>query len=276
MRKHSFAVAFISIAIIAAAAFPHEGYAQADSIFQFQEYNTRAILKNGATVVVFRFGVNGNVHRKIRANVSLAWLDPRDNELSKTDAVVAMNPRGQSFADVEIPFPLVEPSVWTRLKYSITPEASDDPAAIRPFAPVSGIVSLSSIAKHAFELRAGQIGIGMVRLSDGRFSVFAEAVSAGDGEPVHGIKWDAELSLGDKLLKPAQIIKHDEEGFAEFVFDFSEETAETGANNIYEDVTITGRLGDFIQSVTDSVTIYSRVSARRQTNLFTNPDRPSI
>jgi len=261
---------FVVFALIALIAFPYAGHAQNDGVLQFREQDIRAILKDNSTVVVLRFGANGVSENIIRAHVSLAWLDTNDGELSKTDAAVTITPNkdsfGRSIADIEIPFSLVKPSIWTRLKYSITPEATDA-AAVQRLSPVRGIVSLSQIADHAFELKASQIG--SVWRSDGHFSVFVEAIRARDRAPVHGITWDAKLSFSDKVLKTTQIIEHSE-GFTEFVFDFPEETVESDTDDIngktWEDVNITGWLGDFIQNVELEVTIYSRVSVRVQTD----------
>ena len=273
MRKRLFAFIVIAvIAVVAAIALTPEGRAQTDTAFRFNERNIRAVLRNNSTVIVFQFDKDGKFLQKVRARVSLAWLDPSDRELSKTDVVTILNPSADSYgrnhAEIEIPFPLVKPSIWTRLKYSITPETSDASTADgRPFKPVSGIVSLSRIANHAFELRTTQIGT--VQRSHGRFSVFVEAVGTRGGVSFSGITWDAKLGFGDKTLKPAQILTP-EDGFAEIIFDFSKETGEADADFIDDDtdeeVTITGRLGDFIQSVKQEVTINSRVSVRFQTD----------
>ena len=166
MKKHP--IAFIVTTIISAItmaiitiALPCGGYAQTDGVLQFQERSIRAVLKDDATVVVFPFWTRAYSSPEVRARVSLAWLDPDDRTLSEVDTVAAMNYRysyeGTS-AEIEIPFPLVEPSIWTRLRYSVTPEVSDGSAAAPPFRPISGIVSLSQIAGHAFELKTSQIG----------------------------------------------------------------------------------------------------------------------
>lgn len=304
MRKYLFIITVI--AVIITIAFPYEGSAQSENTFRFQESGVRAVLKDGSTVIVFRFDVNRNVYHKIQARVSLAWIDTDDRELSKTDAVAAINLTEKGYAYFEIPFPIIKPSIWTRLRYSITPEVLDNsPDAVQPFEPVSGIVSLSNIADHAFELKS--IQIGKVQDFHGRFSIFAEAVRARDEAPVSGITWDATLSFGKKRLKPAEI-QQLSEGFTEFVFDFSKEKRNVNADNetdnedmaavrflnfiraitrrftgwfvnyskeadayymeseIDEEVIITGRLGDFFQSVEQAVTIHSRVSAHLQTD----------
>ena len=265
MRKHS--LTFIVLAVIAAIAFPNEGYAQTDNVFPFQEYGVRAVIKDNATVIVIPFAAR--VKTGDRARVSLVWLDPNDRELSKIDAVFDINYRyvsPRAYAEIEIPFPLVEPSIWTRLKYSIIPEIIDDDATPQ-FKPFGNIVSLSQIAGYAFELKAGQIG--RIQRSHGSFSVFVEAVGIRSKAPVSGITWDAELSFDDKLLKPSKILTP-AEGFAELVFDFPSEIEDDDAGDIkayaYENLVVTGRIGDFIQSVDLEVEIYSSFTARIQTD----------
>jgi hypothetical protein len=115
---------------------------QAQSSIRLDESKIQAVLKDNATVMVFP--ISNLSTQPIKAEASLSWLNTDDVELSKIQKSISI-PEGHT--EIEIPFPLKAPSIWTRLRYALSPESSD----ARAFSPISGILSLAHIAPHAIE-----------------------------------------------------------------------------------------------------------------------------
>ena len=86
----------------------------------------------------------------IRVKLELEWLDPKGNIPNRTGRVENIPPGASK---LKIPFPLYNhfrdsDTPWFRLKYRIT--SDEEPR--KPFAPVTGIISLSEMAQEMFEL----------------------------------------------------------------------------------------------------------------------------
>ncbi len=162
---------------------------------------------------------------------------------------------GQS--NVEVPLPLTNSSIWTRLRYSLAPDLTE----ARAFASISGIVALSRIADHVFELKLSNAGVPH---RGSRLSVYAEAVHPVTRTPISGIEWKSKLLIDEekKEVTPALINKIGE--FAEFVFNIPEK--EDAYRQATANVEVSGRLGDFEQKTTIRVPLFSRFSGRFQSD----------
>jgi hypothetical protein len=225
-------------------------HAQDPYLAQLEESKIRAVLKNDSTVV--SIPISNSADHPIKARLGLVWMSIHDTG-TKPDGQDVMLPPGQS--QIEIPLPLSNPSVWTRLCYSLIP----DRAQARSFAPVSGIVSLPHIADYVFEINLSYAGLPR---GGNQISVFSEAVHPVTRSPITAVQWNAKLSIKNKELAPVRIDIH-EEGFAEVIFNLP-----TGN---YEDlehaeVQISGRRGDFEQKASIEMPISSRLSARIQSD----------
>ena len=239
----------ILLAIIAILAFLSA--AQAESKIHLNASKILAVLKDNSTVIILPISNFSN--QSIKAQATLSWINTDEVEINKTNDSISLPP---GHTEIEIPFPLKAPSIWTRLRYSLSPESSD----ARAFASMSGIVSLAHIATHAFELKLSSLGSISTR-AQGQISVFGEAVHPITRIPLSGIEWDATLTLGTEHLKPAQIHIL-EKGFVEFVFNFSETKDLVEKANI----DVVGCLGDFKQTANIEIEISSHISARFQTD----------
>lgn len=224
---------------------------QAQSKINLNASKIRAELKDNSTVILLP--ISNFSDQPIKAAVSLYWLNTEDVELSKIQESISI-PSGHT--EIEIPFPLKAPSIWTRLRYALMPESAD----ARAFTPLNGIASLAHIAPHAFEMKLSSLG--HITRANGNISVFGEAVHPVTRMPLSGVNWDATLTIGDKQLKPAKI-QIPEKGFVEFVFNLPE-----AMESLMEQAVIkaTGRMGDFTQNAEIQIEINHHISAHLQTD----------
>ena len=115
---------------------------------------------------------------------------------------------GRTSIDVALRF--VNASVWTRLHYLLTPDRSDG----RAFAPSGGIVALSPIASHVFEIKTTYAGVPR---RGSPFTIHAQAMHPVTRLPVP-VSWEATLATDDQEIAPAKT-STSVEGFMELVFD---------------------------------------------------------
>lgn len=210
--------------------------AQGQSPIRIEESKIRVFLKNGSTCV--SVPLTNLADRPIKAQLGLAWMSPKDIEAKTDSRDVTVRP-GRS--EIEVPFPLTDSSIWTRLYYSLAPNRAD----ARSFAPANGIVSLSHIANHVFELKISTAGISD---REGRLSVIGEAVHPLTRALLSGVEWNAKLKINGRELAPVGVVKSGQ--FAELVFNIPR-------NNIGDfhgsaEVEVVSRLGDFEQKASIS------------------------
>ena len=234
----------ITLALVSLSAL------QAQDLVRINDSKIRAVLNNNSTVVSVSI-VNSADH-VIKAGLSLAWLGIDDKELNASRRDVELKP-GQS--DIEIPLPLATPSIWTRLRYTLTPARAE----ARAFGIINGIVSLPHIADYVFELRLSLFGNPK---PGGRITVFGEAVHPVTREPVPGIEWIAKLTIDKKDVTPAQVAKRND-FFVEFTFDLPQAIA---AINERGKIEVSGRLGDFTQKASLNLYVGSGLSGLIQTD----------
>jgi hypothetical protein len=201
--------------------------ASGQSLIRIEESKIRAFHKSGSTCV--SIPVKSAADHPIKAHLGLAWMGPQNTEAKPETREVTLQP-GQS--EIEVPLPLSDSSIWTRLYYSLAPDRSN----ARSFEPISGIVSLSHIADYVFEVKLNSPGVPSI---GSRVSVFAQAVHPVKRVPIPDIEWNAKLSIEGKDFSPIRKEKH-EKGFVEFVFDLPEV-------NYYAPVFVYSRCGDYIQ-----------------------------
>lgn len=243
---HSIRALFAVIAVSAALST-----AQERPSVSIDEAKIRAVLRSGETAVIVP--VSNHTDQVIKSNLSLAWLSVDEEESNSAGQEITLQP-GQS--EIETPLPLVEPSIWTRLRYSLVPERAD----ARSFAPINGIVSLPHIADYVFELKVAHLD---VPYSGTQWSAIAQAVHPLTRRPLLDIEWSAKLTVSQKAIVPTRIRKYDE-GFAEFLFDVPIVDGKYGYSP--EDIEVSARRGDFSQAVAESVHVFNRLSARIQSD----------
>jgi hypothetical protein len=141
------------------------------------ESKIQATLKNDSTSIVVPIG--STLNREVRAQLVLEWLDTDDRSLASARNDLSILPGGRR---VELPLALPKPSLWLRLRYSLIPSREH----ALDFAPFSGIVGLTEIAQHVFELKATQVGAPRPGKP---FIVHAQAVQPVTRKPVDGVKY---------------------------------------------------------------------------------------
>jgi hypothetical protein len=241
-RRKLFAAAAVLLSL---CALPGE------TMVSLDETKIRAVLKNGSTAV--SIPVFNSADHPIKAQLALGWLNPNDNESSRIQREVVLE-RGLS--TIEAAVPLNNPSIWTRLRYSLTPDRSEA-STVRP---IGGVVSLTSLADYAFEVKASVAGTARRGNS---ITLHAEAVHPVSRLPISGADWQAILTMGETELAPRQIIKR-QEGFVDLVFDIPMSLASDQDEHAI--VQVTARRGDFKQSVSLHFPVPTRFSGRFQSD----------
>ena len=235
----------------AAAALVSQAGAQAPSPTILNETKLQAVLKDGATCIVFP--LDSALDHAVQASLSGEWIDIQDHVLSSAHREVTLAP---GHTDVELPLPLPVSSIWLRLRYSLAPGRAD----ARAFTPRQGILALSSIAAHAFELKVTHAGLG---LGGRTFAVHVQAVNPVTHAAVPGVQFDASLTLNHQEYPPSRTTAL-AEGFVEFAFDLPPPSAD--GPGVEAQVEISAELGDFSTSVSSMINLPNLPSARLQTD----------
>lgn len=242
MRKLCLLAAWLGVAAQTAGQGP----------VSIDEKSIRAGLRSGRTVISLPIRNDGQ--ETFRGQLTVTWRPP-DGKASPPVSTAVTIPPGTSTATIEAP--LSESSVWLRLEYRLTPDLQKS----RLFAPVLGVVSLSSIADYIFELTAASTGAAR---PGQEFSVQVQALQPRSRRPVQPEQWDATLSADGKQWKPVRSSALPD-GFHEFVFaappvdgedDFEESLA----------VTIRAANGDFERELEVEVRRFLAPSATIQTD----------
>src|SRR4051812_7642869 len=129
--RATFRVAFA--ALLAVSAAQAQSLVSIRSLVSIDDSKIRATLKDNATVV--SIPIENTTDHAIRANLSLAWLNYGEVEQGSAKQAVSIAP-GQT--SIQVPLPIKDSSIWTRLRYTLTPETTE----ARAFAPIRGILSL--------------------------------------------------------------------------------------------------------------------------------------
>jgi hypothetical protein len=165
-----------------------------------------AVLRDGSTVVMLP--IANASPQPVKASLALAWVDHKEIESGAVLREVVLQP---GTTTLETPLRLQDPSIWTRLRYSLTP----DRAGARQFARLAGTVGLTRIAGHVFELNIGFAGTA----KRGRpMVVHAEAVHPLTRLPVD-VEWQGALVLNDTKVAPTRVARL-AAGAADFTFAF--------------------------------------------------------
>jgi hypothetical protein len=216
-----------------------------------RESEIKAELRNGITEVLIPVEVNTG--HSMQADISLEWLDPRSKVLRSIRRPIVLEP-GNSI--IATPLSVKDGDIFLRLRYALTPSASDPKA----FLPRQGIVALSSIATHAFEIKVGHIE----SLKQQRnYLVHVHAIQAGTRAPVERIEWTALLNIDDQKTTPIRVISL-EGGFTEIEFALPENLDPESVEG--SKIEITGKIGDFEAAVTADLHFQARTTARIQTD----------
>jgi hypothetical protein len=234
---------------VAALFFVSAGFGQ--SSVSIVESKIQAVLKNQSTVVSVPF--QNVLTRDVKAKLSLDWLD-RDDTIQGSATREVFIPAGMSA--VEVPLPIGNPSIWLRLRYTLTPDIAD----VRAFARITGIMSIAHIAPHVFEIRTGALEAPKYGQP---FTLRAQAIHPITRVPIPGVAWEPTVEIGDKTLKLAKVVNHTE-GFAEFIYNLPSVPEDDADDDL--DFELAGRLGDFEQEASGSLPLEFRASAKLQTD----------
>ena len=217
------------------------------------ESKIRAALQDNSTVVTIP--IESSLDHPIQASLLVEWLDPSEVVTGSNRQDVSIAP-GQTNLNVPLPLSKKSASIWTRLRYSLTPSRAD----ARAFQPFAGVVALPHIAAHVFELKTSYTGVPR---PGSPFTIYAEAVHPLTRNLVPQIVWTAILSIDDKKLGPMKT-SSSAEGLMGFVFTIPD----TPENDPDEDakVEIRAQLGDFSQEVSSAVHVPARASAQIQSD----------
>ncbi|HBY63910.1 MAG TPA: hypothetical protein DEH78_29135 [Solibacterales bacterium] len=237
---------FVAIAAILSLSVVH-----GQTTVTLDESKIRAVLRGEKTFVAIPFFSTAD--HPVSAELTTAWVGPEERESSRIRRPITIHP-GQS--TIETGLPLENSSIWTRLRYTVTP----DRANARAFGPVSGVLSLVHISDYAFELRTNYAGVAR---RGGPMTVHAEAVHPVSRIPVAGIEWKATLSIDRHVIAAKAVSKH-HEGFVDFTFDVPPATGEDSDSEAT--VVISAKRGDFEQNVPFAIQLPDRLSARFQTD----------
>jgi hypothetical protein len=215
------------------------------------ESKIQATLKNDSTSIVVP--IASTLDREVRAQLTLEWIDKEDKSIASTRHDILIPPGGMRS---EVPFAIPKPTLWLRLRYSLTPGREYALA----FAPHSGIVALSEIAQHIFELKVTHVGEPHPGMP---FIIHAQAIHPATRVPVGGVKWTARLTF-DKTEQSPSDISPQAEGIVNIAFDIPPAAGDNPEG--LSQLTVKGTLGDFSNEVMTDIPIPSRLSARIQTD----------
>lgn len=229
-----------AIALLCAAA------ALAQPVVPVQVEAVRAVLKDGSTVV--SVPVRSALAETVPAELELEWLVPYQEAGPVAPVEVSIRPGANTFA---VPLPLPASSIWLRLRYKLTPAVR----AARAFAPQTGIVAVTQMAAHVFELN---LSMAERPRPGAPLRVQAQAVPPVTRALVEGLTWSARLELDSGIL-PARIEKK-AGGFVEAVADVPADAENDGR------MVVTAVAGDFEQSAVMAVDFPQSPTAQVQTD----------
>lgn len=224
---------------------------QGQTTVSLDEPKIRAVLRGDSTFITIPF--LSTADRPVSAELTMAWVGRDEKESSRVRRPITIQP-GPS--NIETGLPVKNSSIWTRLRYTVTPDRAD----ARAFGPMSGVLSLAHISDYAFELGASYAGAAR---RGGPITVHAEAVHPVSRTTVPDLEWKATLSIDNREIAAKTISKHDE-GFLDFTFDVPPATGEDPDSEAT--VEISAKRGDFEQDVSIAIQLQDRLTARFQTD----------
>ena len=211
------------------------------------ETKLRAVLEKASTSIVIP--IESTLDHSVVANLSLDWVDRDENKLNSAHKTISIDPGRSS---VTLPLPISKPSIWLRLRYSI----SLDTRVVQ-----SGVVALPQIAQHVFELKISHVG----EVHSGRtFTVHAQAIHPVTRKPVDGVQWTAGLTANGSQLVP-KTVSAQAEGFFDLVFEIPPSSVAEDPDDEAK-IWVRARVGDFEAEVMADTPLISRLSARMQTD----------
>ncbi|HQR33811.1 MAG TPA: MG2 domain-containing protein, partial [Blastocatellia bacterium] len=227
--------------------------------FRSSAINTPLRVNEAATRVSLRetsaevaLAVENLTAEPIRVKLELEWLDPKDNVPNRTGRVENILPGASK---LKIPFPLYNyfrdsDTPWFRLRYRIT----SDEEMSKPFAPVTGIISLSEMAQEMFELHV----IASDFAVPGKlYRAQVRALHPVNAKPIAGVHITSELKFdNDAEDKFTASGITDRNGLVSLSFNLPQNLKpEDGTLNV------TGKLGEYTQeSEFDLSTHYARMA----------------
>jgi hypothetical protein len=197
----------------------------ASPVLRVDENATRVVLRDGRSAVSLAVDNSG---ASVPVRIDLAWLDSYGTVCSHIQRPVTLSPgRSRNLIAFPLPAGLYGLAVWGRLRYEVSPESAGPPIA-------SGIMALSQIADHVFELRAS----GSFKVAAGDvYRMRVTALQPVTGRPVSGVDIEASLDLDDN--KHPVEARTGRDGFATLDIPIPAKTEDDSA-----DVEITASLGD--------------------------------
>lgn len=234
--------------------------ARAQNGFKVSEAETKALfLQNHLQTNL----VLDNKTRDFPAKIRLEILDTEDKIVANVETAATIKRGRQSFQLLpDFARKMDEKSLlWNRLRYTITPEKSDNPL-------LSGIISLSEIMPEIFELRASaarDVFAGMnYRLRVRAFHPITNLPTA-DVKINAQIELDIDAESGKDKLKIAAAGKTDRDGYA--VIDFK--IPENARLDDDGEVKITGEKNGVVREAEEDLN-----SLEAQDSVFLTTDKP--
>ncbi|MBM3758841.1 MAG: hypothetical protein FJW36_01210 [Acidobacteria bacterium] len=218
----------------------------AQSEITLDESSIQASLRSNATVISFPF--SNPTDSPAKARLTLEWIESNDHSLAKKQFDIEIAPRQSR---VELPFPIVEPSIWTRLRYRLSPVGT----SFRIVRPITGIAALPKIASHVFEVHAHLAGAGKTGKA---VTILAQAIHPISRQRFNAVSWKGELTIRDAepIAGKIQLLK---DGFAAVTFDLPAGLDSSEEQDL--EFEIQASEGDFSQSASLSVSRRFQLSA---------------
>ncbi len=212
----------------------------------------RAVPEDGTTVVTLP--VYSAQKESINAQIKLEWLGPDNRIRSSVHESVQLEP-GKN--QVAIPFRLPTfPSIWLRLRYQVSPAVDN----IGAFFPTGGIVAVSEIASHVFELKLTHAGIVQ---PGAPYVVYGQAVHPVTRKPMPDASFAVSMEIEERAI-PATDFSVDEAGIARWKLRHPGRRMEDFQLN--GEVRLSATLADFSAVEEDQVFAVNFPSARIQTD----------
>jgi hypothetical protein len=142
------------------------------------EAATKVVLREGQSVI--SLAVENSAGRDLAAAIRLEWLDPDSRVLSSMERTLAAQP-GRSQLELAFPLPGTATAL-TRLHYRVRAEDGES----------SGMLALTQIADHVFELRVSVPGLTQQKKL---YTIRVSTLHPSTRKPVPGVRLRGSLTL---------------------------------------------------------------------------------
>jgi hypothetical protein len=190
------------------------------------EAGTKVVLREGQSAV--SLAIENSLGREASAQIRLEWLDPDSKVLSSVERTLSARP-GRSQLELAFPLPS-SASLFTRLRYRLRAEDGES----------SGMLALTQIADHVFELRVSAPGLTQQKKL---YTIRASTLHPSTGKPVPGVRLRGSLTLDEDAPLIVETVS-DARGIATLEFQLPERMEIKDG-----ELEVEGSLGDVRQAV---------------------------